>query len=113
MRFFPALVIGLLAAPSAEARVPNQIVTLLGPSVGYLLSQSDLCQWGLADKIKTTYRDGFKTIGMTAAQQSTAWEQAAEAQKRMVNLPADAKDRMKADTCSPAARGRVEHDLGD
>ena len=31
--------------------MPNSIVALLGPSIGYMLSQSDLCQWGLADRI--------------------------------------------------------------
>ena len=41
---------------------------------------------------------------MTAAQQTTAWEQAAATQKRMTALPVDAKDRMKVDTCAASAR---------
>jgi hypothetical protein len=97
----------------AHAEVPNPIVALLGPSVGYMLSQSDLCQWNLADKIKKTFQDDFKAIGMTDAQQATAWALAAEAQKRLAGMPDEAKARMKTDTCNPASRLRVDHDLAD
>jgi hypothetical protein len=99
------------AVNSANAAVPGPVVALLGPSVGYLLSQSDLCQWGLAGKITKTYQDGYKAIGMTAAQQATAWEHATATQKRMAGLSAEARDHMKAETCTPAARARVEQDL--
>ena len=116
MRLLTAVLGGLLFAAgttAVKAEVPKPIVALLGPSIGYLLSQSDLCQWGLTDKIRATYRNGFTAIGMTEAQQSAAWAQAAEAQRRMADLPADAKERMKADTCTAVARERVEHELGD
>lgn len=105
---FPAL-----AATSARAEVPNSVAALLGPGVGYLLAQSDLCQWGLADKIEQTYRDSFKTIGLTAAQQTGVWAQAEARRKAMAGLPAEAKTRMKADTCTPASRTRVDNDLAD
>jgi hypothetical protein len=116
MRLAAIAVVSLLAAFAAApagAEVPNSITALLGPTVGYLLAQSDLCQWGLNEKIEKTYRDGFKTIGMTAAQQATAWAQAAARRKALADLPAEAKTRMKADTCAPAARARVESDLAD
>jgi hypothetical protein len=103
--------LAMSAATAAHAEVPNPIAALLGPSVGYLLFESDLCGWGLTDKIKKTYQDGFKTIGMTAAQQTTAWQQAADTQQRMADIPTDAKANMKADTCTAPAREHVEHDL--
>jgi hypothetical protein len=106
-----ASLFAMSAATAARAEVPNPIAALLGPSVGYLLFESDLCGWGLTDKIKKTYQDGFKTIGMTAAQQTTAWQQAADTQQRMADIPPDAKANMKADTCTPPAREHVEHDL--
>src|ERR1700710_2871244 len=111
MRIAASALVGLFAATAANAAVPSPVVALLGPSVGYLLSQSDLCQWGLKDKITKTYQDGYKTIGMTAAQQANAWEQAAATQKRMAGLSAQAREHMKADTCTPASRARVEKDL--
>jgi hypothetical protein len=116
MRFAPIAVISLLSALAvapASAEVPNSITSLLGPTVGYLLAQSDLCQWDLTGKIETTYQNGFKTIGMTAAQQATAWAQAAARRKDLADLPAEAKTRMKADTCAQAIRARVEKDLAD
>jgi hypothetical protein len=106
-----ASLIPALAATTAGAAVPNPVVALLGPSVGYLLAQSDLCQWGLTEKIEKTYQDGFKKIGMTAAQRATAWDQAKSRQKDLANLPAEAKAGMKTDTCTPASRARVDHDL--
>ena len=109
--FALAGLVAVTALTSANAAVPSPVVALLGPSVGYLLSQSDLCQWGMADKITKTYQDGYKTIGMTAVQQATAWEQAAATQKRMAGLSAAAREHMKADTCTPTARARVEKDL--
>jgi hypothetical protein len=111
LRLPVAILAGLLASSTVRAAVaatPNSIVAVLGPSVGYMLSQSDLCQWNLADRIRKTYQRDFAAIGMTAAQQTSAWEQAAETQKHMTEIPPDAKDRMKADTCSPAERTRVE-----
>ena len=117
MRFTAITLAGLLTvtsiATAGAAEVPRPIATLLGPGVGYLLFQSDLCGWGLTDKIKTTYQDGFKVIGMTASQQTTAWTQAADTQKRMAaNISSNRKAKMKADTCSASARDRVERDLG-
>ena len=111
MRLPVAVLVSLLAVSSvgaADAATPNSIAALLGPSVGYMLSQSDLCQWGLADRIRKTYQRDFGAAGMTAAQQASAWEQAAATQKRMADIPGTAKDRMKADTCSAADRERVE-----
>jgi hypothetical protein len=116
MRFARIAVVTLLtalAATPAGAAVPNSITALLGPTVGYLLAQSDLCQWDLSGKIETTYRRGFQTIGMTAAQQATAWAQAATRRKDLADLPAEAKTRMKADTCGQADRARVERDLAE
>ena len=103
--------LAMSAATGAHAQVPNPIAALLGPSVGYMLFQDDLCGWGMTDKIKKTYQAGFKTIGMTAAQQTTAWEQAADTQKRMSDIPPDAKANMKTDTCTADSRAHVEHDL--
>jgi hypothetical protein len=67
----------LIPASAVHAAAPNPVVALLGPAVGYLLSQSDLCEWGLTEKITRTFKSGFGAIGMTAAQQATAWKQAA------------------------------------
>src|SRR6186713_2952010 len=103
MRFATIAVVTLLpalAATPAGAAVPNSITALLGPTLGYLLAQSDLCQWDLSGKIEATYRHGFQTIGMTAAQQATVWAQAATRRKDLADLPAEAKTRMKADTCA-------------
>jgi hypothetical protein len=100
------------AAP-AGAEVPNSIAALLGPNVGYLLAQSDLCRWGLTEKIETTYRSSFKAIGMTEDQQAAAWTQAADRRKHLAALPAKAKTRMKVDTCAQADRARVESELAN
>src|SRR3982074_1548032 len=100
MRSSAIALVGLFAMATAtptHAAVPNPVVPLLGRSVGYLLSQSELCQWDLTEKIKQTYQDAFKAMGMTAAQQATTWEQAMATQKRLVDIPNDAKARMKAD----------------
>jgi hypothetical protein len=64
----------VLAATPAEA-APNSVAVLLGPSVGYPLAQSDLCQWDISAKIRKTYEAIFKAIGMTDAQQAAAWGQ--------------------------------------
>ncbi|HEY5329327.1 MAG TPA: hypothetical protein VIJ79_05545 [Acidobacteriaceae bacterium] len=108
-----AALLPALSATTSHAEVPNSIAKLLGPAVGYLLSQSDLCQWGLTGDIEKTYRNGFKTMGMTAAQQASTWSQAVARRKALADLPASAKARMKADTCTPALRARVEGDLAD
>jgi hypothetical protein len=108
-----AALLVLATAPAAQAAVPQRVVPLLGSSVGYLFSQSDLCRWDLSDRIKGSYQDAFRTMGMTRAQQAVAWEQAAATQQRMADLPAEAKERMRADTCTAASRSRVEHDLAD
>ena len=108
-----ALLPALAAAMPSRAEVPNSIAVLLGPSVGYLLAQSDLCGWGLTAKIEETYRDSFKRIGMTAEQQASAWSQAAARHKALTALAARANARMKAETCTPASRAQLEKDLGD
>lgn len=116
MRFVMiAAVISLsaLTAVRAEAEVPNSITFLLGPSVGYLLGQSDLCQWGLTEKIEKTYTAGFQAIGMTAVQQAAAWREARARQNGLDTMPAKAKERMKAATCTPAFRARIEQSLTD
>ncbi len=114
---FPAIAVVVLlpalAAAPARAEVPNSVAALLGPSVGYLLAQSDLCEWGLAPQIEQTYRKDFQTIGMTAAQQASTWSQAGARRKALAALPAETKAHMKAETCTPASRARVEHDLAD
>lgn len=103
----------LVAAIPSRAEVPNSVAALLGPSVGYLLAQSDLCEWGLTAKIEKTYQDGFKTIGMTAEQQATAWSQAAAHRKTLNDLPAEAKMHMMAETCTPASREQLEKNLAN
>jgi hypothetical protein len=102
-----------LAAVPAGAEAPNSITSLLGPSVGYLLGQSDLCQWDLTNKIEKTYKASFQAIGMTAAQQTAAWARAKIRQNGLISMPAEAKERMKAETCTPAFRARIEQDLHD
>ncbi len=102
-----------LAAVPAGAEVPNSITSLLGPSVGYLLGQSDLCQWDLTDRIEKTYKASFQAIGMTPAQQTAAWAQAKARRNGLNGMPAAAKERMKADTCTPEFRARIEQNLRD
>lgn len=107
------VMLSAVASIPAKADIPNSIASLLGPSVGYLLGQSDLCQWDLTDKIEKTYQASFQTIGMSAAQQTTAWDMAKARRAGMADMPADGKARMKADTCTPAFRARFEKDLTD
>jgi hypothetical protein len=102
-----------LAAVPARADAPNSVVSLLGPSVGYLLGQSDLCEWGLNDRIEQTYKASFQAIGMSAAQQAAAWEQAKARRAGLAGMPAEGKARMKADTCTPAFRARIEQEIKD
>jgi hypothetical protein len=104
--------LSVLAATPTEA-APNSVAVLLGPSIGYLLAQSDLCQWDISAKIRATYEASFKAIGMTDAQQAAAWGQAADRQKALSGLNDGTKAKMKADTCTPASREQVEHDLTD
>jgi hypothetical protein len=106
-------ILSTLAAVPAKADAPNSVVSLLGPSVGYLLGQSDLCQWDLTDKIEKTYKASFLAIGMSAAQQTAAWDMAKTRRTGLADMPADGKARMKADTCTPAFRARFEKDLTD
>jgi hypothetical protein len=115
MRFAVIALTGLLpvlAATPTEA-APNSVAVLLGPSIGYLLAQSDLCQWDISAKIKKTYEASFKAIGMTDAQQAAAWRQAADRQKELTSLPDATKTKMKAGTCTPGIRQQVERDLTD
>jgi hypothetical protein len=116
MRFLAPAVGALLAGltvSTAGATVPNSIAALLGPSVGYLMGQSDLCGWGLNDKIHATYQKDFAQIGMTDAQQSAAWQQAQERETKLASLPAEAKDGMKTGVCTSAARAELEKQLAD
>ena len=102
-----------LAVSAAGAAVPNSIVSLLGPSIGYLQAQSELCGWNLNDRIRATYQKDFAQIGMTDAQQSAAWQQAQARETKLTSLPPKAKDGMKAGICTPAARAELERQLAD
>jgi hypothetical protein len=115
MRFAVIALAGLLPvlATTPTEAAPNSVAVLLGPSIGYLLAQSDLCKWDISAKIKQTYEASFKAIGMTDAQQAAAWGQAADRQKALANLSRATKAKMKADTCTPAKRQQVELDLTD
>jgi hypothetical protein len=107
------IVLCAFAAEPARADAPNSIVSLLGPSVGYLLGQSDLCDWGLSDRIEKTYKASFQAIGMSPLQQSAAWDMAKTRRAGLADMGPEAKARMKADTCTPAFRARFEKDLTD
>src|SRR4051794_35811049 len=107
------VVIVSLTASAVEAAVPKSIAVLLGPSVGYLLSQSDLCEWGLNAKIEKTYSQAFRSVGMTQAQRRAAWEQAQEKQREPPKLPPEAKPRMKTDPCRPDSRARLERIISE
>lgn len=107
------LTLSLIAAVPARADAPHSIVSVVGPSVGYLLGQSDLCEWGMSDKIESTYKASFQAIGMSAAQQAAAWDQAKARRAGIAGMPAEGKARMKADTCTPAFRARIEQELKD
>ena len=102
-----------VATVAANAAVPKSIAVLLGPSVGYLLSQSELCEWGLNAKIENTYKRAFETLGMTQAQRTAAWAQATAKQKELATLPLETKGRMKAGTCTAESRAQVERDISD
>lgn len=108
--------VGLLVAFAvgpAAAAVPPPVLALFAPSIGYQLSQSDLCQWDMANKIRSTFDKSFKDLGMTIAQMATVWEQATARRESLASLPAQAKARMKVDTCTAESRARLEHDLAD
>lgn len=104
----PATLLAISVVGAANADTPASIVAVMGPSVGYMLSQNDLCQWDLGDQIRKTYQRDFAAIGMTPQQQSNAWEQASDTQKRMAAIPADGKARMKVDTCTTAEHTRLQ-----
>ena len=107
-----ALLVGLTVS-AAGAAVPNSIASLIGPSIGYLMAQSDLCGWNLNDRIRATYQKDFAQIGMTEAQQSAAWQQAKARETKLTSLPEKAKDGMKAGICTSAARAELEQRLAD
>jgi hypothetical protein len=116
MRFLaPAIgcLLAGLAVSAAGAAVPNPIASLLGPSIGYLQAQSELCGWNLKAKIRATYQKDFAQIGMTDAQQSAAWEQAQARETKLTSLPPEAKDGMKVGICTSAARVELERQLAD
>ena len=114
MQFVSVVVCGLLVALAvarADAAVPNSITALLGPSVGYLLGQSDLCGWNLNDRIHTTYQNAFQQLGMTEAQKTAVWSDAKARETKLNALPPQAKAGMEANICTPASRAQVEQDL--
>ncbi len=116
MRFFAPVVGALLAGltvSAAGAAVPNSIASLLGPSIGYLMAQSDLCGWNLNERIRATYQKDFAQIGMTEAQQSAAWQQAQARETKLTSLSPKAKAGMKAGICTSPARAEVEQQLAD
>ena len=108
-----SIVLCAFAAEPAKADAPNSIVSALGPSVGYLLGQSDLCEWGLSDRIEKTYKASFQAIGMSPLQQSSAWDMAKVRRAGLADMGPEGRARMKADTCTPAFRARFEKDLTD
>ena len=114
MKIFTVAVVGLLpmlALAPAEAAVPGPVLALLGPGIGYMLNQSDLCQWNMGAQIKTTYQNAFNEMGLTEAEQANVWQDAVRRQKALANLPADAAAGMKSGTCTAASRARLESDL--
>jgi hypothetical protein len=116
MRFVSVVVGGLLVALAvarADAAVPNSITALLGPSIGYLLGQSDLCGWNLNDRIHTTYRNAFQQLGMTEAQKTAVWSDAKARETRLSALPQQAKAGMKANICTSSSRAQLEQDLAE
>jgi len=50
---------------------------------------------------------------MTAEQQASAWSEAAARRKALSELPAEARMRMKTETCTAASRARLEQDLAN
>lgn len=107
---------GLLSAfvaTQAAADAPRSVVALLGPSLGHLMAQNDICGWNLGARIEATYKAGFTRIGLTAEQQAGVWDRARWAQKGMLSSPDAAKARMKAEMCTPEIRARIEQDLAD
>jgi hypothetical protein len=116
MRFLaPAIgcLLAGLAVSSSAAAVPNSIASLLGPSIGYLQAQSELCGWNLNDRIRATYQKDFAQIGLTEAQQSAAWQQAQAREAKLTSLPPEAKDGMRAGICTSDARAELERQLAD
>ncbi|MDE2515521.1 MAG: hypothetical protein KGL12_05815 [Rhodospirillales bacterium] len=107
------LLVSALAVGPAQAapKVPNSIAALMGPTIGYLMSQSDLCGWNMTEQMSTTYDAGFKTIGLSAAQQASIWQVAKDRRAALNHLSAGAKAHMKAATCTAAAKARVEANL--
>ncbi len=117
MRSFAAAAIGgllaTLALSRADAAVPESIKPLLGSSLGYLMAQSDLCGWGLNDKIHATFQNDFQQMGMTEAQQTDVWQEAKVRHDGLMALPAKAKAGMKAGICGANMRAQLMHQLGE
>ncbi len=116
MRFLSAATSGLLVALAvarADAAVPNSITVLLGPAIGYLLGQSDLCGWNLNDRIRTTYQNDLQQLGMTETQKATVWSDAKARETKLNALPAQAKAGMKAGVCTSAMRAEIERELAE
>ena len=111
--FAVGAVLAGLSVSAARAEAPNAIAALLGPSVGFMMAQSEICGWDLKDKIHAAYQKGFAKIGMTDAQESAAWEQAAAREAKLMSLPEKAKDSMKGAVCTSAARADLEKEIAD
>jgi hypothetical protein len=112
MRYFTIatiLLLPILAMQAACAEdLPQPVTALIGPGIGYLLAQSDLCQWDMNGQIKAAYQNSFNEMGLSAAQQATIWQAAAARQKKLADLPAAAKAGMKSGTCGPDFRAHLE-----
>lgn len=103
------LLLLILGVPATSAEdLPQPVATLIGPGIGYLLGQSDLCQWNMNGQIKAAYQNSFSEMGLSAAQQAAIWQAAAARQKKLADLPAAAKAGMKSGICGPDFRARAE-----
>ena len=113
MRYvFGAVFLALAVSPAAAA-VPNPIATLLGPSIGYRMAQSDLCGWDSNDKLHTIYQKALVAIGMTDAQVATVWSEAKTRMSALTSLPEAAIAHMKADICTPDRRAEFDRAIAD
>jgi len=56
-------------------------------------------------------RMSVKRMGMTAEQQASIWSQTTARHQALTELPAETKMNMKAETCTPESRARIESNL--
>jgi len=108
-----AAVASFVLPAQSMAATPDSIVALLGPSLGGLLAQSDLCGWKIADKIDATYQRSFKQIDMTDTQVTAVWAKAHSRQAEMAKIPSAGKARMKREMCTTESRQQVDHNLAN